>query len=149
VESHVSKTAKRGAPGTLVTSYLRRSSWSTSDIVEMYLAGSVPTGNCSSPALTSGAFDFCGIPRFEKRETWGAQLVEPWSPSDSPFGAATFVGLRWFEETGILMAKRLRLEDVASGYWTLPFKQSSGQVSHYGSSPSSSARASRLRVSVL
>ena len=31
-------------------------------------------------------------------------------------------------------------EDVASGYWTLPIKQSSGLVSHYGSTPSSSAR---------
>ena len=31
-------------------------------------------------------------------------------------------------------------EDVASGYWTLPVKQSSGLVSHYGSTPSSSAR---------
>ena len=35
---------------------------------------------------------------------------------------------------------RLRLEDVASGYWTLSIKQSSGLVSHYGSTPSSSAR---------
>jgi hypothetical protein len=45
----------------------------------------------------------------------------------------------------ILDGHRLRLEDVASGYWTLPFKQSSGQVSHYGSSPSSSARLLDLR----
>ncbi len=40
----------------------------------------------------------------------------------------------------ILDLVRLRLEDVTSGYWALPFKQSSGLVSHYGSSPSSSAR---------
>jgi hypothetical protein len=53
------------------------------------------------------------------------------------------------KEIEILIAKRLRLEDVASGYWTLPFKRSSGLVSHYGSTPSSSARASRLRVGVL
>jgi hypothetical protein len=39
---------------------------------------------------------------------------------------------------------RLRLEDVASGYWTLSIKQSSGPVSHYGSSPSSSARRSTI-----
>jgi len=37
------------------------------------------------------------------------------------------------------------LEDVASGYWTLPVKQSSGLVSHYGSSPSSSARLTRCQ----
>ena len=34
---------------------------------------------------------------------------------------------------------RLRLEDVASGYWTPSIKRSSGLVSHYGSTPSSSA----------
>jgi len=38
-----------------------------------------------------------------------------------------------------LQEDRLRLEDVASGYWTLSIKQSSGLVSHYGSTPSSSA----------
>jgi hypothetical protein len=31
------------------------------------------------------------------------------------------------------------LEDVASGYWTPSIKRSSGLVSHYGSTPSSSA----------
>lgn len=31
-------------------------------------------------------------------------------------------------------------EDVASGYWTPSLKWSSGLVSHYGSTPSSSAR---------
>jgi hypothetical protein len=34
----------------------------------------------------------------------------------------------------------MRLEDVASECWTPSIKQSRGLVSHYGSSPSSSAR---------
>ncbi|SPF35091.1 hypothetical protein SBA1_1380007 [Candidatus Sulfotelmatobacter kueseliae] len=59
------------------------------------------------------------------------------------------MGLHGFRSRRIVDLDRLRLEDVASGYWTLPFKQSSGQVSHYGSSPSSSARASRLRAGLL
>jgi hypothetical protein len=50
------------------------------------------------------------------------------------------VGLRRDGAKKILIEKWLRLEDVASGYWTLPFKQSSGLVSHYGSTPSPSAR---------
>jgi len=58
----------------------------------------------------------------------------------SPFVDASFVELREFGMTEILDLERLRLGDVASGYWTPPFKWSSGQVSHYGSSPSSSAR---------
>ena len=48
-------------------------------------------------------------------------------PSDFPrfvmrassFGAATFVGLRTLEAVRIPGEGRLRLEDVASGYWTL------------------------------
>ena len=53
---------------------------------------------------------------------------------------ATFVELYVAKTRRILTLDRLRLEDVASGYWTLPFKQSSGLVSHYGSTPPSSAR---------
>jgi len=52
----------------------------------------------------------------------------------------TFVGLFCSWTRPILTEDRPRLEDVASGYWTLSVKQSSGLVSHYGSSPSSSAR---------
>jgi hypothetical protein len=74
-----------------------------------------------------------------------------------------FLGWRIGEARRILNSGGLRLEDVASGYWTLPFKQSSGLVSHrslgfardFGSrlrrresasssSPSSSARPSTL-----
>jgi len=61
-------------------------------------------------------------------------------PLLSPFGGAAFVDLYGLEVREILDLERLRLGDVASGYWTPPFKWSSGQVSHYGSSPSSSAR---------
>ena len=50
------------------------------------------------------------------------------------------MGLQVFRSRRIVDLDRLRLEDVASGYWTLSIKQSSGLVSHYGSSPSSSAR---------
>ena len=57
---------------------------------------------------------------------------------------ATFEELREAKPERIVNLEGLRLEDVASGYWTLPFKQSSGLVSHYGSTPSSSARAPRL-----
>jgi hypothetical protein len=64
----------------------------------------------------------------------------PRPPPDSSFGAATFVELRAATEKRILKMGGLRLEGVASGYWTLSVKQSSGLVSHYGSSPSSSAR---------
>jgi len=42
-------------------------------------------------------------------------------------------------QTGPTRQDRPRLEDVASGYWTLFIKQLSGLVSHYGSIPSSSA----------
>ena|SRR5450755_1568708 len=59
---------------------------------------------------------------------------------NSSFGASTFVGLRAVKPERILSLGKLRLEDVASGYWTLFAKQSSGLVSHYGSTPSSSAR---------
>lgn len=52
---------------------------------------------------------------------------------------ATFVDWRAPYLSATLRSDRLRLEDVASGYWTLSIKQSSGLVSHYGSSPSSSA----------
>ena len=69
---------------------------------------------------------------------------EPWSPADSPFGVATFEELREAKPERIVNLEGLRLEDVASGYWTLPFKQSSGLVSHYGSTPSSSERRSTL-----
>jgi hypothetical protein len=48
----------------------------------------------------------------------------------------------------ILDSGRLRLEDVVSGYWTLFAKQSSGLVSHYGSTPSSSARPSTSIIGV-
>src|SRR5581483_7100109 len=62
--------------------------------------------------------------------------------SRSDFGnwLSTFVGLRPLSVETILSRDRLRLEDVASGYWTPPVKWSSGLVSHYGSTPSSSAR---------
>lgn len=50
------------------------------------------------------------------------------------------MGLHVSRSRRIVDLDRLRLEDVASGYWTLSIKQSSGLVSHYGSSPSSSAR---------
>jgi hypothetical protein len=66
-----------------------------------------------------------------------------------PFGASTFVGLRIAKAKRILNLGRLRLEDVASGYWTLFAKQSSGLVSHYGSSPSSSARPLGARLLML
>ena len=57
--------------------------------------------------------------------------------------------LRAAKARRILELDRLRLEDVASGYWTLSIKQSSGLVSHYGSSPSSSARLLDLHRSVI
>ena len=63
--------------------------------------------------------------------------------ADSRFGnceMSTFVGLRLVTLSPRLVEDRWRLEDVASGYWTLSIKQSSGLVSHYGSTPSSSAR---------
>ena len=66
------------------------------------------------------------------------------APGSSPFGAATFVGLSPTGARRILKLDKLRLEDVASGYWTLFVKQSSGLVSHYGSTPSSSARPSTI-----
>ena len=53
---------------------------------------------------------------------------------------STFEELPTYISLTILCGDRRRLEDVSSGYWTLPFKQTSGLVSHYGSSPSSSAR---------
>jgi hypothetical protein len=37
----------------------------------------------------------------------------------SPFEAATFVGLRVSEAKRILNSGKLRLENVARGYWTL------------------------------
>ena len=43
-------------------------------------------------------------------------------PGESPFGVATFVGLRMPKVKRILNLGRLRLEDVASGYWTLSAK---------------------------
>lgn len=58
----------------------------------------------------------------------------------------TFVALIAGPQGARTVADRLRLEDVASGYWTLPIKQSSGLVSHYGSTPSSSAGRSTLTL---
>ncbi len=66
------------------------------------------------------------------------------SPLPASFEGATFVGLRIAKTKRILDLGGLRLEDVSSGYWTPPAKRSSGLVSHYGSSPSSSARPSTL-----
>jgi len=54
-------------------------------------------------------------------------------------GVATFVELRLSTAIAIMHEDGLRLEDVASGCWTPPIKRSSGLVSHYGSSPSSSS----------
>jgi len=64
------------------------------------------------------------------------------------FGASTFVGLCIATAKRILNLGKLRLEDVASGYWTLFAEQSSGLVSHYGSTPSSSARPSTSVIDV-
>ena len=61
----------------------------------------------------------------------------------------TFVGLRLSRTEPILLRDRPRLEDVASGYWTLSVKQSSGLVSHYGSNPPSSARTLDVNSGVL
>src|SRR5271157_327032 len=61
----------------------------------------------------------------------------------------TFVGLFSSWTRPILTEDRPRLEDVASGYWTLFIKQSSGLVSHYGSSPSSSAQPLGARLLML
>jgi hypothetical protein len=55
---------------------------------------------------------------------------------------ATFVGLRFFGCAFDTALDGSRLEDVASGYWTPSVKWSSGLISHYGSTPSSSARLS-------
>src|SRR5208337_5277843 len=52
--------------------------------------------------------------------------IRPEPLPDSSFGAATFGGLRIPEAKGILNLGGLRLEDVASGYWTLLAKSSSG-----------------------
>jgi hypothetical protein len=59
---------------------------------------------------------------------------------------STFVGLRMPEPKRILNVGKLRLEDVASGYWTLFVKQSRGLISHYGSTPSSSVRPSTFVI---
>lgn len=66
-----------------------------------------------------------------------------------PLVVPTFVGLRLLWTRPILSEDRPRLEGVASGYWTLFIKQSSGLVSHYGSSPSSSARPLGARLLML
>ena len=61
-------------------------------------------------------------------------------------GLATFVEL---SDSMLLVTPgkdRPRLEDVASGYWTPSIKRSSGLVSHYGSTPSSSADLSTKAV---
>jgi hypothetical protein len=63
-------------------------------------------------------------------------------------GKPTFVVLLQRPNNATNNADRLCLEDVASGYWTLPFKQSSGLVSHYGSTPSSSAGRSTIDLAV-
>ena len=54
------------------------------------------------------------------------------------------MGLRASIWKGNIGGSKFRLEDVASGYWTMLAKHSSGLVSHYGSTPSSSARPSTL-----
>jgi hypothetical protein len=85
----------------------------------------------AEPRLTSGAFGFLGsIARETSKLRW----------------IATLVGLRLFRTRPILFEDRPRLEDVASGYWTLFIKQSSGLVSHYGSSLSYSARPLGARL---
>ena len=88
----------------------------------------------AEPRLTSGAFGFLGsIARETSKLRW----------------IATLVGLRLFRTRPILFEDRPRLEDVASGYWTLFIKQSSGLVSHYGSSLSYSARPLGARLLML
>ena len=59
------------------------------------------------------------------------------------------MGLHSSRTCPMLSQDRPRLEGVASGYWTLFIKQSSGLVSHYGSSPSSSARPLGARLLML
>ncbi len=71
-----------------------------------------------------------------------------WSVERTP-SPATFEGLPNSILLTILSSDRQRLQDVSSGYWTLPFKQTSGLVSHYGSIPSSSARPLVLDLSVV
>ena len=76
----------------------------------------------------------------DTNETGGAPLLalfEKWAAaSHFPLRAMdTFEGLSSVADEDTVARFRLRLEDVASGYWTPPFTRSSGLVSHYASSP--------------
>jgi len=75
-----------------------------------------PNRNLWGPAVggEDGAVEFAvGV-----LESGGIFVVEV----VSPFGVATFVGLRRCDGKRIVKLSGLRLEDVASGYWTLSAK---------------------------